>query len=117
MPSHASLAKHRQRRPHRGPRQERGRPAPRLYSVGQLLTAYTAAVLANLGCLLLVPPMAVLAYPVAGVCLSRYVGRRIIWWNQADSIKNVASAKIHMVLTWPISAPVFIWQVLVANHL
>lgn len=113
MPAHADLARHPRRRPTSGRRRTSGRP--RLYCVTDLLCAYALAVSVLWCCLLLEPALALIALPAAGIVLSRFIGRRIVWWNQADSLKNVSSAKLHMVLTWPVSMPPLIARIFVSK--
>lgn len=94
----------------------RGSLRPRLYSITDLLKAYTIAAVANLICLAIAPPLVILTYFVAGVALSRYVGQRILWWNMAANIQNVYQVKLATIATWPVALPSFMWKLFVAKH-
>lgn len=121
----AGHAKHPGHRPHgrggrrRGPPRRRGGgcPSRRAYALGPMAGAYAAAVAFTLAVAALVPPALLIAYPAAGIYLSRKIDGRIVWWNQADSIQNVSSAKLNLILTWPLSVPVFLFRVFVAKYL
>lgn len=102
-------------RPRRG-RARRGR-GPRQYSLSAFFFAYLGAILSCVLVAMVAPGVLLVAYPVAGVVLSRFIGRRVHWWNQADSIANVASTKLHTILAWPIAVPAFIAEVFVAKFL
>lgn len=112
MLTHADLARY-QRRP------EAGYPhaGPRPYGVGAFLGAYALGLLINIAVLLLATPLIVLAYPITGICLSRYIGRRILWWDMAANIQNVTAVKLGFVLSWPMSMPRFIFKVFVSQFL
>jgi len=66
-------------------------------------------------CLFLVPPLLILVYPGCGIALSRFIGRRIIWWEFTANIHNVAADKLRTILTWPLSVPVFIVKLFIAK--
>ncbi|MBS4083725.1 MAG: hypothetical protein KGZ73_09265 [Rhizobiales bacterium] len=91
-------------------------PAPPPYSIAGFIGAYSVAVLINL-LALVVFPILLLVYPITGICLSRYIGRRMVWWNFAASIENVAAAKRKFVLTWPVAMPGLIWKIFLARFL
>jgi hypothetical protein len=87
-----------------------------MYSITDLVRAYMIAIVGNLLCLVVAPPLVIVAYFVAGVALSRYVGQRILWWNMAANIQNVYQVKLATIATWPIAIPSFIWKLFVAKH-
>jgi hypothetical protein len=103
----------------RRPRRRRGRDCqgPRLYRVREFVAAYAVAVLTNIACLLLMPPLIILVYPGTGIGLSRYIGKRIIWWTFTANVQNVSSTKLHLILTWPVSVPIFLIKLFVAKFL
>jgi hypothetical protein len=93
------------------------RQAPSQYRARDILAAYAVAVMINLVVLTLMAPLLLLSYPVTGVCLSRYIGRRIVWWPFAANVQNVAAIKMHIVWTWPLTVPTFAWQLLIVRYL
>jgi hypothetical protein len=66
---------------------------------------------ANIGCLLVAPVLLLIVYPGTGIVLSRFIGRRIIWWKFGANLQTMSAAKIQVVLTWPISIPSFVARV------
>ena len=121
MASHAGNAKYPSRRPHRRRSKRRSNNRnhndPSLYRLRDFTAAYFLAMATILACLIFLPPLLIFVYPFSGICMSRFIGRRIIWWNQANSIENVSAAKVHMVLTWPLSVPIFIGQIFIVKFL
>ena len=109
MRTHDQLARYRNSRP-------RGRPRPRLYSITDLVAVYMVAIAGNLLCLVVMPPLVIFSYFVAGIALSRYVGQRILWWDMAANIQNVYQVKLATISTWPVAIPSFIWKLFVAKH-
>jgi hypothetical protein len=90
---------------------------PHRYSVSDFVFAYVAAVLVNTACLLLVPPVLMLVYPITGICLSRFIDRRITWLRLTASLQNISQAKLQVIGTWPASIPAIIWQLIVVKFL
>lgn len=109
MRSYDEIGRYRNNRP-------RGRPRPRLYSITDLVRAYLIAIAGNLLCLVVMPPLVIVAYFVAGIALSRYIGQRILWWDMAANIRNVYHVKLATIWTWPVAIPRFIWMLFVAKH-
>jgi hypothetical protein len=103
---YSHLSRHVQRR------SPRGNPPP--YRVGELIWAYVIAVLINLATLLILPAI-LIVYPITGLILSRFISRRIIWWDYAANIENVAATKLQFLLTWPVAMPRFIAKAAVAR--
>ena len=89
----------------------------RLYKVRDFAKAYGVAVALLVLSIALWPFAGLVAWPILGVCLSRYSQRRTVWWSQADSLENVYLSKVHTIATWPISYPVFMFKVLVVEYL
>jgi TRAP-type uncharacterized transport system fused permease subunit len=57
-------------------------------------------------------------YFVFGFLLNRLVLRGLIEWHPAhDTLQNVASAKLGMLLVWPFRYPALFFQLLVSRHL
>jgi hypothetical protein len=88
-----------------------------MYSVADFVIAYGGGVMINLVCLVLIPPGILLSYPLTGILLSRFIGRRIAWLPWAASVHNIAATKVGLILTWPVSVPRFIVALAVAKHL
>ncbi len=109
------------RSPHLGSRSgrrgRRRRTGPRRYRIAQFLSAYGIAILVNLVSILFVLPLIVLVYPITGIILSRYIGRRIVWWEYTANLQNISSVKLHFIVTWPVSMPSLIWQTFVVKFL
>ena len=107
------------RTPHQGSRRRKKRrgSSRRVYRLREFVLAYGCACVVNITCLLLVLPAIVFVYPGTGIVLSRYVGRRVVWWEYRANIKNISSVKLHFIVSWPISMPVFIWQIFVVKFL
>jgi hypothetical protein len=90
---------------------------PRLYRLGDILLAYVAALLVNAAAVATMPPLMILTYPMTGILFSRYIGNRIVWWPFAANLETVASTKLRLILTWPVSVPTFAWQLFVVKFL
>ena len=59
-----------------------------------------------------------LVYLALGVLLNRIVLRGLVEWHPVyNTVRNVASAKVGMVLLWPLRYPVLLFQLLVNKHL
>jgi hypothetical protein len=90
-------------------------PVP--YRLSEFVVVYIAA-LAALTALRFVEPLSlILAYPIVATVISRFFSKRVIWWNQADSIENLFAAKFRFWLFWPYEVPRFIVKVAVARYL
>jgi len=62
--------------------------------------------------------LAVVAYLTLGFLLNRIVLRGLIEWHPVyNTLKNVSSAKLGMMLLWPLRYPVLFFQLLVSKHL
>src|SRR5687768_6389403 len=91
---------------HRGGLRSKGRA----YPIGKFWLAYGLALLAMVAAIVIAWPMVLLAYPAAGASLSRYIGRRIEWWTQGNSVENVFLAKLNTIIYWPTAVPLFLVQ-------
>ena len=101
-----------------GSRQQRGRRRrPRPYGVFGFVAAYLLSVAITLLTLVLAGPLAIPAYFIVGMALTRFIGNRVRWWKFANNIENVAAVKFRAILTWPISVPKFIVTVAAAKWL
>ena len=89
----------------------------RLYRISDILIAYSVSALVNLIALVLVPVLVILTYPMAGIYLSRSIGKSVIWWPFAANVQNISATKLHLILTWPISVPLFAWQLFIVKFL
>lgn len=103
--------------------QEAGSPEP--MAIGKAV-AYYGAALTLLGVVVamtvkiesLSGTLLVLTYPALGIVLNRVVLKRLIVWHpMRNTLHNVATAKLGMVLLWPIRYPVLFFQLLVDKHL
>lgn len=104
--------------PSRRRNRRRPRPARRAqYRIREFVGAYAVAVLTNVAWAILAPPVLILSYPISGILLSRYIGQRVSWWKFTASIENVSGVKLHLILSWPVSVPVFVFKVAVVKFL
>jgi len=62
-------------------------------------------------------PQIGIIYIVTGIFLSRYIGKRVIYWTQMNNIQNVIESKYRTILYWPVEIPRLTWCVFVAKHL
>lgn len=85
------------------------------HSISKFIGAYVIALTVNLIVLALLLPLLVLVYPITGICLSRYIGRRIIWSTLYATIGNVSTLKLKFIMSWPLAAPHFICRAFVAK--
>lgn len=100
----------------RAPR-ERRRRRQQPYKLGEFILVYVIA-LAIVVLVASVNPFAIGASVfVVGLFVSKFVSRRVTWWNQSDNLTNIFRAKVHTVITWPISLPVLIFQIAVVKFL
>ncbi|MDO8767379.1 MAG: zinc ribbon domain-containing protein [Burkholderiaceae bacterium] len=78
---------------------------------------YYAASCVSLGVLIwFIPSIGVLGYLAIGVFMSRFVMRRLVEWHpQYNTLNNVVSAKIWMVILWPLRMLILLVQLSV-NH-
>lgn len=67
--------------------------------------------------LLLGFPAGLIATPIVGLFVTRSVSKRVIWWNQANSLANVSRVKLLFVFAWPLALPVLIFQIAIAKWL
>ena len=79
--------------------------------------AYLLSIMTVLGTLMLGGLLTIPAYFLAGIALSRFMGRRVRWWKIANNVENVAMVKVHTVLAWPIAVPQFIFTLALAKWL
>jgi hypothetical protein len=112
MPSPSQISSPKRRRH----RRKQTRKPPEIYGIGDLAGAYLIALLINVGCLVLVMPLELIIYPLTGIVMSRYLGRRIIWSKLLGTIENIASAKLGFILTWPLAMPAFLWKLAVVKY-
>lgn len=113
MPTHSSYIRRHGRRRRSGHRRS---PEPS-YNISHFIGIYSACVVALFVVAVAAFPVALFLYPVLGIVISRFVDKRIVWWNQSDNIENVANAKLHLIATWPLSMPYFIFKVFVSKYL
>lgn len=60
----------------------------------------------------------VVGYLAIGVALNRLVLRPLIEWHPMhNTLRNVANAKLGMILFWPLRYPILFFQLLVDRHL
>jgi hypothetical protein len=117
MHSHGDFARHRPRGNRRRPKGRRRSHRPRKYSVGEFIGAYIRAIAALIVAAAVSPALAVLSYIPIGIYLSRYIDQRVDWWIITASVKNVSIVKLHTIITWPVTVPVFIFHVFIAKFL
>lgn len=98
-------------------RNKRHRPPPRKYRIGEFIRAYAVALAACFAALLVNPVLALIAWPIAGLFVSRFVSQRVTWWLQSDNLANVSSSKLSMVLRWPLAMPALIFRMIVVRYL
>lgn len=99
-------------------RKERRRSSgPPLYRISDFVRAYGLAILVNLACVVFAAPIILLLYPATGIVLSRYVGRRIVWFKYSADLLTVSETKLHFILTWPVSLLGLIWRLFVVKFL
>lgn len=116
MKSHGKHSRYRShRRPHRKKHSRQRRPEP--YRVREFVGAYLLAVLGVSAALSFSPALGVISYFVFGIGLSRYISERVEWWEFSANIHNVAAVKLHTIYSWPVSVPIFIFQVFIAKFL
>jgi hypothetical protein len=104
----------RRRRRRRNARRGGGGIQP--YRLKEFFFAYLIAIAVNVVGFVGLSILFIPFYFITGVVLSRFISRRVIWNPYLASVADIASAKMHTWVTWPISVPVLIWQVLVAHH-
>jgi len=100
-------------------------PAKPAMSIGRAATLYGAALLVlALGVALTIKVEAftstflAVIYLGLGIALNRVVLRQLIEWHPVyNTLHNVASAKLGMVLLWPVRYAVLFFQLLVNKHL
>jgi hypothetical protein len=85
--------------------------------LGEFVRAYVLGLGAVLVAATLSPFLVGISVGVVGIFMTRYISRRVIWWNQANNLENVYRTKIHMLVTWPVSVPVLIFQIFVVQNL
>lgn len=117
MPSHGDFARYCHRGNRRRPKGRRRSHGPQPYKVMDFIGAYLLALTAFLVSAAISPVLAVFAYVLSGIYLSRFIGDRVDWWIIMASVKNVAAVKLHSIFTWPVSVPVFIFQVIIVKFL
>ena len=101
-------------------RRQRGRyrlPRPKPYILHKLLGAYACALAACAVSAIVAGPLAIIVYVTAGILLTRYVGRRVIWWPHANNVENVYRVKIRSILAWPKEFGQFIWKLAISRLL
>lgn len=94
-----------------------GRRPPRKYRIAEFVRAYVLALAGCLAALLVDPVAGVLAWPICGLLVSRFVSKRVIWWSQTNNLANVAGSKLSMVLRWPLTMPALIFRLIVVRYL
>ena len=59
-----------------------------------------------------------IGYLIPGVFLNRIVLKRVIEWHPMyDTIQNVSSTKLGLVLTWPWSYPILFYKIAIVKFL
>ncbi|WP_422050856.1 hypothetical protein [Shimia sp.] len=117
MRSHGNVTGYRPRRRRHRPKGRRRHHGPHPYGLLDFIVAYMMGII-GLGAALAISPMlAFFAYFAIGIILSRYIGKRVRWREMTASIRNVAAVKLHTIYTWPVSMPVFIFQLFVVKFL
>ena len=94
-------------------------------TTGKAITLYAAGFFVMVLLLMLVTRIdafpggiAFFAYLIIGFLLNRIVLRGLIEWHPMyNTLANVSSAKLGMMLLWPIRYPVLFFQLLVSKHL
>src|SRR6266481_8643242 len=86
----------RSRRQNRGKHREEVEP----YKLAEFVGAYAVALIVCGIAALALPPLLLVAYPTCGLVLSRFVGRRVVWWTHTASIENIMKVKLTFALTW-----------------
>lgn len=99
----------RQRGKHRGTRPH--------YRLSEFVMAYALGILVVAVVVSVSPLLTGLSIGVVGVFITRFISRRVVWWNQADNLENVFRAKLHTLFTWPISVPILIFKIAVTQWL
>ena len=62
--------------------------------------------------------ISVIIYIAGGVCLNRFVLRRIVVWHPIyNTVDNVYKGKLHMFAFWPVSYPILLIKLAVVKHL
>jgi hypothetical protein len=89
----------------------------RLYRVREFVVAYAVAILVSVAGFIVLKLWFLPFYVLVGVLLTRYISQRVLWNYYIASLSDVARAKMHTWITWPISLPVLIWQIVVVQHL
>ena len=91
------------------------------YVLKDLVVFYIAAVgtfvitsvgLALFGLILISPAV----YIATGVVVTKFVSERVVWDDYIASLHDVAKAKMHTWLTWPVSVPVLLWKIFVIQQ-
>ena len=90
---------------------------PEPYRLYEFVIIYIIALAALIALLIMEPLSLVLAYPVIATITSRLFSKRVVWWNQANSVENIFNAKVRFWLFWPYEAPSFIVKIAIARYL
>ncbi len=101
-------------------RRGRGRKAPPGrggYPLGEFVGYYIMALLIVLVTLVLMPPLGILAYFIAGYVLNKRILWQLRWQKYITTLEDVAREKVGMLLWWPISYPWLFVQIAAAQWL
>ena len=96
---------------HRQARSSRG------YPLGRFACYYFVASGAVLVTMLILPPLAIIGYFVAGFCLNRCVLSQMQWHCYTTTLADVARAKLVMLVTWPVAYASLFLQIALAQWL
>lgn len=114
IPDLARPRRHRRRRRRRD--RGRGRIPIQPYQIGEFIGAYLVALFVSIVGVVLLNVLFIPFYFLTGIILTRYISQRVIWNYYIASLADVAHAKTRAWLTWPISVPVIIWQIIVVHY-
>lgn len=87
------------------------------YRLMHFLILYMASISSIIILSAVEPISLIFAYPVIATITSRFISRRIKWWNQTNSVENIFRAKLRFWLFWPYEVPSFIIKVAIARYL
>jgi hypothetical protein len=71
---------------------------PEPYRLSEFLIIYVVAITVLIFLRFVEPISLVLAYPLIATVISRFFSKRVIWWNQANSVENIFNAKFRFWL-------------------
>lgn len=89
----------------------------RKYDIGLLISSYVKGIIIFVLAGIFSPALALLAYPIVGIYLSRKLESQIVWHPLTNNLYQISNEKIRFIFAWPTAFLSIIFRLLIAKYL